>query len=654
MIDEIVRLRRQGLSFQQIAKVLSSTVGKVQNEWAKQSGSNEISQFDKTKPMPAGSAPGLKRLRKNPYVPFSDRIDAQLHSHRKMKVSWRISKFTYQLLSGFFVVPLDELKKSLRLYDVTSLIFNGSNQHSVMEIMIPDAQQSWLLKGLKPNRSYVVEIGVKLGENSFLPIVRSVAVLVPGYGEGTGPVQGDPGICLNNMYTPPAWTEHVSTYSYYETVQATLPVQKTAEPPADAPVSGEPDLGRPASYSRYSTDHEWKVEGEPVARIMMLSWEYPPNIVGGLARHVHGLAVHLVKLGFEIHVITAAPFGAASYGQSDGVHIHRVMPLNAQDQDFLSWIGGLNIQLAQKGLEIAAALKFQLIHAHDWLAGAAAMSLSSALSLPLAVTIHATEHGRHMGIYTEMQRFISGKEEQLARAADQLIVCSEFMKEEAIKHFNIQESKIAVIPNGVEKETGNGHTQTAGEVYPFIHGRKIVFSIGRMVHEKGFETLIEAAGHLKASVDDICFIVAGKGPLLEHYRQLVREKQLDDLVYFIGFISDEIRNILFEKCFLAVFPSLYEPFGIVAVEAMSYGKPVIVSETGGLKGIIQPLTTGLLAKPGDAGDLAAQMSFLLNNVKEGEIIGSKARQLVEKWYGWNRVALETKRIFEETMIISKI
>ncbi|PLR87593.1 glycosyltransferase [Bacillus sp. V33-4] len=389
-------------------------------------------------------------------------------------------------------------------------------------------------------------------------------------------------------------------------------------------------------------------------KILMLTWEYPPNIVGGLARHVHGLSVSLAKQDYEVHVITAMADGLVRFELMEGVYVHRVTAYNEKDSDFLAWMGGLNVAIASKAAELSSLFHFDVIHAHDWLTGSAAAALKKLLKLPLVVTIHATEHGRNNGIYTEMQRSIHRKETKLLDVSDHVIVCSEFMKEELGLIFGTNSTKISVIANGIEKAPRTDTDSSGLNGLPICHDKKLIFSIGRMVAEKGFETLIEAASKMRHLEEDIYFIIAGKGPMLEVYRKMVKDYQLENFVYLLGFINDEQRNALMAECSITIFPSLYEPFGIVALEAMSFGKPVIVSETGGLKGFVQHGKTGLLMDPGSSENLIQQAEWLLENEQKAFEIGEQGRKMVESLFSWNRIAEETKRVFDEALLNFRI
>lgn len=391
--------------------------------------------------------------------------------------------------------------------------------------------------------------------------------------------------------------------------------------------------------------------GKPDLKILLLTWEYPPNMVGGLSRHVQGLSSHLASVGVEVHVLTAGSNDLPEYENTKGVHIHRVRPLNESDSQFLRWVAGLNLAMVKKAADLAAEISFKAIHVHDWLTGAAGIAIKEVLGLPLLATIHATEHGRNSGIYNEIQRSIHKQEEYLIHEADQLIVCSDYMREQLLTIFPVKEEKITIIPNGIDSPK-----LKIEEQMPLSQksGRKLIFSVGRIVPEKGFATIIEAAALAKTVNAPFFFLIAGKGPMLETYRRFIAEKNLEDYAAFIGYISDEEKDAYYRDCDAAIFPSLYEPFGIVALESMSHGKATVASSVGGLQSIIHHMKTGLLAAPGDAADLFDKVSFLLNNPAEATEIGLQGRKLVESLYGWKRIAIETKRIMNDMVLKTQI
>lgn len=401
--------------------------------------------------------------------------------------------------------------------------------------------------------------------------------------------------------------------------------------------------------------HKVELEQEGLKRcqlkILMLCWEYPPNVAGGLSRHVHGLSVQLAKLGHEVHLLTAGNGNLPSFERFEGVNIHRVTPINKRDESFLAWIGGLNLAIAYKAENLAENIKFDILHGHDWLVGSAALYLRDSLGIPLLATIHATEHGRNSGIWNDIQRFIHHQERQLIVAADCLIVCSEYMKDTVRSIFNVRNEQLAVIPNGVEAPKSES---IVDELFPELKQKKYIFSVGRMVPEKGFDTILEAAAMVKEKGADYTFVVAGKGPMLDEYKRRAAEKKLESHIAFIGYITDKQKTALITGCELAIFPSLYEPFGIVVLETMVFGKPTVASKTGGMKEIITHLQTGLLMEPGDASSLLEQIEFLANNPQIAEEIGKNGKKIAAGMYGWQRIAGETSKLMEDIVLNNRI
>ncbi|OES44659.1 hypothetical protein BA724_08765 [Domibacillus iocasae] len=381
--------------------------------------------------------------------------------------------------------------------------------------------------------------------------------------------------------------------------------------------------------------------------ILLLTWEYPPNIVGGMARHVHGLAESLVASGREVIVLTASHHGAPQHEVISGVHIYRTGPLHKGEQDFLKQTSDLNLCLFQKGIELIRNYDIALIHTHDWLTGDAAILLAEQHQLPLVSTIHATEHGRNNGLHNELQRTIASKEKVLIASSDTVIVCSQPMKEELRVFYEAAEKDIYVIPNGVEFE-GNVSTHTR-----FSHLKPFIFSIGRMVFEKGFQTFFNI--HLKnLKKENIQFIIAGKGPLLETWREEVKKRGLENKIHFVGYVSDEERKALFQTCEAAVFPSLYEPFGIVALEAMAFQKPVIAAATGGLKSFVLHKQTGLLFEPGNAEDLSAKLAAILDQPDYANELGINGHEMAKELYSWNHISAQTEKVYDQTVFIKKM
>ncbi len=401
-----------------------------------------------------------------------------------------------------------------------------------------------------------------------------------------------------------------------------------------------------------SSEHDAYVISNPTYQekrdglnILMLSWEFPPMVVGGLSRHVFDLSKALVEQGHQVFVVTCAVDGYPEYEINQGVHVYRVKGSQPNHDDFYHWAGSLNLAMANLGRQLGSQISFDCIHAHDWIVSVAAKGLKHQLNLPLYVTIHATEHGRNNGIHDDMQAAIHHKEWELMYEAEHIIVCSAYMKQELEEVFEVPADKISILPNGVDPllipEIGGNEDWKHKYGHPDDF---YIFSLGRVVPEKGFQYLIEAASMLRNDYPDIRFIIAGKGPLLEDYRKKVREYQLEDKVYFVGFVTDEERNQFLRQSDALIFPSSYEPFGIVAIEGMAAQTPIIVSDTGGLGDIVQHGKNGLKVFPGNAESIRDQIVALYNDPELGERLVQAASEDVNTKYNWTEIAVKTTEV----------
>ncbi|MGD6803970.1 glycosyltransferase [Rossellomorea vietnamensis] len=384
--------------------------------------------------------------------------------------------------------------------------------------------------------------------------------------------------------------------------------------------------------------------------VLLLSWEYPPNIVGGLSRHVHDLTKSLVKKGCKVILLTASTNGAPPFEIDEGVHVYRTGPLHPMEDDFLHWVFQLNLSFFEKAGEIFQKEEIDLIHAHDWIVGKAACMLKLHYGVPLLTTIHATEHGRNQGIYTNLQQQIHEEEKKLVGSSDKVIICSEHMKEELSELEPRKDLPVSVIPNGVDLYNVN---QEEGYLKDQFKNVKYYFSIGRIVHEKGFETIIETAGMISRE-KGIHFVIAGKGPLLESYRNRVRENGLEEFVHFLGYISDKERNAFLFNSEAVIFPSFYEPFGIVALEAMAAKRAVIASKTGGLKSLVEHGHAGLLFDPGDACSLGACILHLEEEKEQKRQMGGNGYKMAETMFSWERISKQTLELYDELTLQHKV
>lgn len=386
-------------------------------------------------------------------------------------------------------------------------------------------------------------------------------------------------------------------------------------------------------------------------RVIMLSWEFPPITVGGLSRHVYDLSCELAKQGVEIHIVTSSVQHLPSYEKMKEIHVHRCLTNQKKTIHFMDWVLQLNIEMTERVKALVArGVTFDLIHAHDWMVSYAARMLKQELDLPLIATIHATEHGRNQGIHTELQAKISEQEWRLMYDADRVICCSYFMKSELEKIFQVPAEKVDVVYNGIETSNVQHLNDRSFSSPEWLDTEdQIILFIGRMVREKGVSTLIDSFSHLSSMFPSAKLVVAGKGPMLCEWKEKAKRLKLADRIVFPGFIDDATRNMLLTRAVVCVFPSYYEPFGIVALEAMASRVPVIVSNTGGFREIIHDGQDGLMAEPGNVKDLARALKRMLSSVELRKLLAERGYRKAVSQFDWGHIAKHTLQIYESVI-----
>ncbi len=386
-------------------------------------------------------------------------------------------------------------------------------------------------------------------------------------------------------------------------------------------------------------------------KILMLTWEYPPRIVGGIARVVNDLSKRLIKDGHEVYVVTYKEGNSPYYENDKGVHVYRVDNYMITPNNFTDWIMQLNFNLIAKASElIANGEKFDVIHAHDWLVAYAAKTLKNSYNIPLVSTIHATEAGRNGGIHNEVQRYINDTEWMLTYESSEVIVNSKFMKNDLQRLFGLPYEKINVVANGINTTIYNGIERD----YDFrrqyaADNEKIILFMGRLVYEKGVQHLISAMPKILEGYHDAKLVIAGKGGMLEELKQQVSNMGLDNKVYFTGYLNSKQVSKMYKCADVSVFPSTYEPFGIVALEAMLAGVPAVVSDVGGLNEIVEHRVDGMKSYAGNSNSLADSILELLYNPQLCDNIAKKAKAKIKNEYTWAKIAQDTHFIYQKAI-----
>ena len=386
-------------------------------------------------------------------------------------------------------------------------------------------------------------------------------------------------------------------------------------------------------------------------RVMMLTWEFPPRIIGGISPHVYYLSKSLAKNGVKVYVVTCDFPGAPSHETVDGVEVYRVDSYKNPSPDFASWVYLMNMNMQKEAASIVRELGgVDIFHAHDWLVANAGIGLKHVFRRPLLATIHSTEYGRRNGIHSDYEKMIHETEAWLTYEAWKVICCSNYMVSHVKWVFGLPEDKLIMIPNGVDaKEYEKSDTDLNQFRRLFaLPEEKIVLFVGRLVYEKGIHVLINAVPKVLEKVN-AKFVIVGNGYMQQSLSEHIRNMGLTHKVMFTGFVDDRtLRNL--QKCAdVSVVPSLFEPFGIVALEAMAAKSPVVVSDTGGLSEIVEHEVTGIKVYPNNPDSLAWGITRVLLDENLANKLKENAYRKVVEMFNWEKISQQTKTVYESVL-----
>ena len=382
-------------------------------------------------------------------------------------------------------------------------------------------------------------------------------------------------------------------------------------------------------------------------RILHFSWEYPPVMYGGLGTHVLALTQEQARRGHQVTVITqAVPGDPDSSCLVDGVWVIRVANYYEDalftQANFDYWVHGFALasQQACDHMEIAP----EVIHAHDWVTAVQLEGASTFLSVPSVLTIHATEFGRHNGwLASKLSRHVYARERKAIAAADAVIVCSQFMSHEIRNGYGVAPKKLEVIPNGIQS-MGAIAKNTLTDRHDGDPEEFVIGFLGRLEWEKGVHHVIDAMALIQNR--SIRLEIAGIGSQVEELRNKVARKDLNHRVSFLGHIQEVDRIRTLQSWDVAVIPSSYEPFGIVALELGQLRVSLITSHVGGLADIIPSSDFGYPIKVTDGASIALQINSIFDNPVQARERADRLAGRIESRYTWNQVATATDRVYE--------
>jgi glycogen(starch) synthase len=385
-------------------------------------------------------------------------------------------------------------------------------------------------------------------------------------------------------------------------------------------------------------------------RVLLISWEYPPIIEGGLARHVRKLSEHLVAEGVEMHVLTRGGGRLPATEERHGVVVHRLEepPFPKDVGAFVRWVEAMNTDMRELGEELVGRLGFDLVHSHDWLVAGAAEQIARRSALPWLVTVHATEYGRHQGwVQKYPQSHIHAAERAMVRSADHVITCSRYMRSHVSSVFGVGPAQVTAMQNGIDPRDLEPVVADLDELRAQYArpDERLVLLVGRLVYEKGFHLALDALAPVIRKLGGVRFVVAGTGTAEAELRRQAWRLGLSRKGAFLGWVGDDMLHSLYRISDLCIVPSIYEPFGIVALEAMASGCLCVVADTGGLREVVPgDGTVGLRFPSRDTAALGAILERVLTDDAEREQLVAEAREHVLR-FDWGEVARQTHEVY---------
>lgn len=395
-------------------------------------------------------------------------------------------------------------------------------------------------------------------------------------------------------------------------------------------------------------------DGGAHVKILLVSWEYPPVVIGGLGRHVHHLATALAAAGHEVVALSRRPAGTdpSTHPSTDEVREGVRVVTAAHDPheftfgaDMMAWTLATGHSMIRAGLSLKKPRSNRpwrpdVVHAHDWLVAHPAIALAEFYDAPMVSTIHATEAGRHSGwVSGAVSRQVHAVESWLVRESDSLIACSASMADEISELFGPGLAGISVIRNGIDATR-----------WPFAPrrprtGPAELLYLGRLEYEKGVHDAIAALPRIRHTHPGTTLTVAGEGTQQDWLVEQARKHTVLKAVRFVGHLGHAELLAMLHRADAAVLPSHYEPFGLVALEAAAAGTPLVTSNTGGLGEAVINGQTGVSFPPRDVAGLASAVRSVLDDPAAAQRRARAARERLTSDFDWRTVATQTAQVY---------
>ena len=381
----------------------------------------------------------------------------------------------------------------------------------------------------------------------------------------------------------------------------------------------------------------------------MLGWEFPPTITGGLGVHCFELVSSLGELGIKVDLylplqksIPVSPHPNVRIiqvggGANVGAYGHAIRNGSSDNysRDLIGAIEDFN-HLSLSALK-ASSTKYDLVHCHDWLTISAGIMARNALGIPLVLTMHSTEYDRNPVPWS----WISDIEALGVKTADRTIAVSGKMKSLLEDKFGADSGRVHVVYNGIDIAKYRKKENSARK-------EKLVLFLGRLTHQKGPEQFLRAAKKVHQYDKSARFLVVGEGGLLPRLIALSIELGIADRVSFWGFVPENEKRSIYSMCDVYVMPSVSEPFGISALEAMASGTPCIISKNSGVSEIAKNC---LLVDFWDVDEMASQILALLRYPAMTRVMSSHEMKDAAR-LGWQETARKTIKVYNEVLGIN--
>ncbi|MEM2841689.1 MAG: glycosyltransferase family 4 protein [Thermoproteota archaeon] len=411
----------------------------------------------------------------------------------------------------------------------------------------------------------------------------------------------------------------------------------------------------------------------PSMKIAFMVYEFPPYLVGGVGTYAQYVTREFVKLGHDVTVFTMHRGATQLREILGGVEVRRYPTVDASDvfapivsEDLKRWgtyirvfsdIFVYNVMSASDFVAEIKESKFDILSFHDWLSCIGALISRKHTTLPLVFHVHSTEWGR-TGNGSQVIKYL---EDRASVVADRVVTVSHAMKEDLVKH-GWPEQKISVVWNGVDANVYNPDRCKPEEVkairsqYNINEGENMLLFVGRLTWVKGVRNLIQAMPLVLKDYPNTKLVILGRGEEQKDVEELINRLGLSNKIYYrFEFIPEKERILHYAAADICVFPSIYEPFGIVSLEAMAMKKPIVVGASG-VSGFREqvissgPDQNGVHINGNDPADIAWGVRLILSDKEKALRMGENGRKRVLSYFTWDKVAQQTVDIY--TSLIS--